>query len=233
MNKSKKLSVVIPVFNEEKTVGKVVEKVLNQKNVFEIIVVDDGSTDNTLRSLGRFKNSLGARKSRIKILLHEKNIGKGAALRTGIKDAQGDFIIIQDADLEYDPSQFHLLLSHVKNDNAVFGSRLKTQNPKAYFLTFWGNVLLTKFASLLFGIKLTDSYTCYKLLPSKVAKSLEFTSNGFEIEAEITGKLAKNGIPIVEVPIRYVPRSYKDGKKIKAGDAIKGALTFLKVKFLE
>ena len=220
-----KLSVIIPAFNEEKTILKIIKKVLLQPNVHEIIVVDDGSTDNTLEILRKIKNK------KLKIFSHPRNLGKGAAIRTGLNESQGDFILIQDGDLEYDPREYPKLLQFASLSTVVYGSRIKGNNPHAYTRTYIGNTLITTFANLLFGIKLSDSYTCYKLLPSKVAKDLNLKSNGFEIEAEITGKLAKKGIKIVEVPIKFKPRTYEQGKKIKAKDAIFGAFTFLKIRF--
>lgn len=228
----KSLSVIIPVFNEEKTIKEIIGKVIKQKNVKELIIVDDGSIDNTLAVIGKFKNSLKNNKYKLKIILHDENRGKGTAVRTALAYVEGDYVIIQDADLEYDPVQYDNLLAQVSSKKVVYGSRLRDdKNQKAYFITYLGNVLLTRFANLLFNIELTDSYTCYKLLPTKVAKSLKLSSSGFEVEAEITAKLAKRRIPIVEVPISYIPRSYEQGKKIKTKDAIKGILTLLRIRF--
>jgi dolichol-phosphate mannosyltransferase len=221
-----KLSIIIPVYNEGKTIKDVLSKVLKQTLAQEVIVVDDGSNDKTVNLLEKIKSQ----NPKVKIMIHPKNLGKGAAVRTGISKATGDYVLIQDADLEYDPSDYKKLISHASYKKAVYGSRLLTKNPHAYNRTYLGNIFITNFCNILFGTKLTDSYTCYKLLPTKIAKALNLYSNGFEIEAEITGKLAKRKIPIKETPISYKPRGYEEGKKIKAKDALKGLLVFLKIK---
>ncbi len=223
-----KLSIIIPAYNEEKTIGQLLIKVLGQTLVQEVIVVDDGSKDETINILRKIK----AHNSRVKIIIHPNNLGKGAAVRTGISNVAGDYVLIQDADLEYDPTEYKHLLSKASEQRVIYGSRLLTQSPHAYSRTYIGNVILTNFCNLLFGTKLTDSYTCYKLLPTKIAKDLKLSSNGFEIEAEITGKLAKRNIQILEVPISFKPRRYKKKKKIKAQDALKGFLMFLKIKLV-
>lgn len=221
-----KLSVIVPTFNESGTILQTLEKVLSQKKVYEIIVVDDGSKDDTPRLLKKFKQP------KIILITHIKNLGKGAAIRSGIKAVKGDYLIIQDGDLEYDPGQFGILIKYASPETVVYGSRLMVgnQNKYAYFYTLLGNLLVTKTFNLLYGQKLTDSYTCYKLLSVKVAKKLNLRSNGFEVEAEITAKLAKMGIKIIEVPIKYNPRSYKEGKKIKTKDALKGFFTYFKIR---
>jgi len=219
------VSVIIPSYNEGKTLKKVIGKVLKQKNINEIIVIDDGSKDKTWKILQKIKNP------KIKTFKHKKNQGKGTAIITGIKKAKYDYILIQDADLEYDPDNYKIIFSKANKKVAVYGSRLKTKNNFAYIRTYLGNVFITTIGNILFNIKLTDSYTCYKLIPTKIAKSLNLNSKGFEIEAEITGKLAKKKIQIIEVPISYKPRNYEEGKKIKAKDAIKGFFTYLKVRF--
>lgn len=221
----KKLSVIIPAFNEESSIKEILEKVLALNYLWEVIVVDDGSKDKTFSVLKKISHP------KLKIFKHPTNLGKGAAIKTGIKEVSGDYLIIQDADLEYDPREFKNLLANAKNNKAVYGSRMLSNNAHAYFRTYLGNVLVTGWCNLLFGTSLTDSYTCYKLLPAKIAKELNLTANGFEIEAEITAKLAKKGIPITEVPITYSPRSYQQGKKIKAKDALKGLWTYFKIRF--
>lgn len=220
-----RLSVIIPALNEEKTIAKVIEKVLKQKKVFEVIVVNDGSTDNTKNVVKKISNP------KVKLYIHPKNLGKGAAVKTGLEKVQGDFVLIQDADLEYNPEDYHKLIKEVNNNTVVYGSRIKGKNKRAYNRTYFGNVLLTKFTNFLFGTNLTDSYTCYKLIPTRIAECLNITSKGFELEAEITAKLARNGVKIIEVPITYLPRSYEQGKKIKAKDAWRGFKTLLKIRF--
>lgn len=219
------LSIIIPVLNEEKTITKVINQVLKQKNVGEIIIVDDGSIDKTPKILSKLKNS------KIKILTHLQNRGKGAALRTAFKVVSQDYALPQDADLEYNPNQFSLLAKTADPNTVVYGSRNLGQNKHAYTRTYLGNLLVTGFFNVLYNRHLTDSYTCYKLIPKKILQSLNLDSNGFEIEAEITAKLTKKGIKIIEIPIRYSPRKYKQGKKIKARDALRGILKYLTLRF--
>jgi len=222
-----KISVIIPAYNEENTLPEILRLVLRQKAVGEVIVVDDGSKDSTWKLLKKIQLA----NPRIKPIRHAINLGKGAAIRTGLTKATLNYILIQDADLEYSPANYGDLLKHASCKVAVYGSRLKTANDFAYLHTLLGNILITALGNILFGIKLTDSYTGYKLLPAKMIRSLQLKSDGFEIEAEITGKLAKSKVPIIEVPITYHPRKYNEGKKIKAKDALKGAVTYLKIKF--
>ncbi|QQG43352.1 MAG: glycosyltransferase family 2 protein [Candidatus Daviesbacteria bacterium] len=220
------LSVIIPVYNEEKTVEALLKKVLSLKNIFEVIVVNDGSEDQTKGQLDKIKNP------KLKVFHHPVNQGKGAAVRDGIKKAKGDFLIIQDADLEYDPHQFGKLMDQATMNLVVYGSRILGHNRHSYIRTYLGNVLVTNFYNLLYFKHLTDTYTCYKLIPTKIAQKLKLASNGFEIEAEITAKLTKMGVRIIEVPIKFKPRSYEQGKKIKAKDALLGLWTYLKIKWM-
>jgi len=192
--------------------------------------VNDGSTDKTPQILKKIKSSYARKNPKLKVLTHKNNLGKGAAIRTGLRQATGDFVIIQDADLEYNPKEYTKLLRKVSDKVAVYGSRLKNKNPHAYARTYLGNVLITAFCNVLFGTHLTDIYTCYKVLPINVAKNLDISSSGFEVEAEITAKLLKQKVRITEVPISYAPRKYEEGKKIKAKDALIGALTLLKIR---
>lgn len=231
-----KLSIIIPVYNEERTIRQILNKVAqvrlpNSINK-EIIVVSDGSTDNTDRILSAIKN--------IRFLRHEKNIGKGAAIRTGLKNATGDLIIIQDADFEYDPSYYRLLLEPILKENAqvVYGSRLTN-----YPFNLWGknktvlpthliaNKFLTLLTNLLYGSKLTDMETGYKLIKREVLLKIPLVSNGFEIEPEITAKILKLKIPIVEVPIKVIPRTYQEGKKIGFSDGFLAIWTLIKYRF--
>lgn len=218
-----KLSVVIPVFNEEKTIEKIVEKVLSEETPKEIIIVDDGSFDKTREILKRIKGN------NIKVIFHEKNRGKGAAVRTGIKNAKGDVLIIQDADLEYDPNDYQKLLGLIveKKTKVVYGSRLKKlrfrlwgKNKTPLPLHYLANRFLSFLSNILLGSRLTDMETCYKMMTREVYRSLDLVSDRFEIEPEITAKILRAEYEILEVPIQVKPRSYKQGKKIKAKDAI-------------
>lgn len=232
----KTLSIIIPVFNEEKTVETILRKI--EKTEIsgikkEIIVVDDYSSDNTRQILSGLKNI------RFKLLNHKKNLGKGAAVRTGIKQVTGDYIIIQDADLEYDPSYYQALLEPILERGAqvVYGSRLMH-----YPLKIWGtnktvlpthliaNRFLTLFTNLLYGSRITDMETGYKLFKKEVLNRLNLKSNKFDFEPEITAKILKLNIPIEEVTIKVKPRSYSEGKKIGLMDGFWAIWTLIKYK---
>lgn len=225
MKNSPTLSVIIPAYNEEKTIDKALKQVRARTEIFEIIVVDDGSEDKTGEVLTRHQNP------RVKIVSHRQNKGKGRAVVTGLAQARGDYVLTQDADLEYYPSDYPKLLEPIMTGQAevVFGSRFKAAR-KGYFAAQAGNWLLTQIANLLFGLSLTDSYTGYKLLPRKLFIDLNLESERFEVEAEIVAKLAKGGIQIIEVPINYRPRSYREGKKINFIDFLKGVATLIKIR---
>ena len=226
-----KLSIIIPIFNERRTVAELVARV-EAAPVFdyskEIILVDDGSTDGTSQLLGR----LAAAHDAI-LLRHEKNRGKGAAVKTALARASGDLVLIQDADLEYDPAEYpRMLAAYTPQTPVVYGSRNVKKTNRGYSHYVLGAALLTRFTNLLFGSKLTDVYTCYKLFPRTVVNSLTLRQNRFSFEAEITAKLLKNNVPITEVPINYYPRSFPDGKKIRFRDGVAGAWTIAKEKFI-
>lgn len=231
-----KLSIIIPVFNEEKTVGKILKKVLDLKiaNVEkEIIVVDDGSTDKTRQILKQIKN--------IKIILHDNNKGKGSAVKTGIKNATGDYIIIQDADLEYDPEQIRTLIQPILENQAevVYGTRLKRlpnfskeEKTFQFLLHYFGNRFLSLITSILYGQFVTDMETCYKLFPKKAVDRMKLNARGFEFEPEITAKLLKSGYKILETPINTIPRGYDEGKKLNTfRDGTKALMTLFRYRF--
>lgn len=236
-----KLSVVIPVFNERKTIGTIINRVLAEETPKEIIIVDDGSTDGTWEiiqnSIRQQADKIQNFNSKLKVLKNEKNTGKGAAVRKGIDNATGDVLIIQDADLEYDPKYYKQLLTPITSGKTkvVYGSRLKTMK-----LAFWGkektpmplhylaNLFLSFLTNILYGSNLTDMETGYKMMTKEVYKSLDLKSNRFEIEPEITGKIANLGYQILEIPIETKPRDYRHGKKIKARDALTAVNTLFK-----
>lgn len=235
-----KLSIIIPVFNEEKTIDKVLERVLALKIPpvdIEIIVVDDGSTDKTAQILKKAKNK------NIKFLMHEKNCGKGAAVRTGIENASGDYVVIQDADLEYNPQDLKILVSEVLRGGAmvVYGTRLKRmpnlsrdERTPQFLLHYFGNRFLSLLTSVLYGQWITDMETGYKLFPKSAMKKVRLNAKGFELEPEITAKLLKNGFKIKEVSITTNPRGYDEGKKLHTvRDGFKALLTLLKYRFVE
>jgi glycosyltransferase involved in cell wall biosynthesis len=223
-----KLSIIVPALNEQKTIGLVVEKLLNLDLLpwnKEIIVVNDGSTDDTEKEIQPF---LG----QIIYLKHPSKQGKGASIKDALGRATGNAVIVQDADLEYDPAEFPVLLKEFSSSRpAIYGSRNLKPKRRGYFHYVLGVKVLTDFTNLLFHSKLTDIYTCYKLLDLRLIKSLGLASSGFEFEAEVTAKILKLGITIKEVPINYYPRSFEEGKKIRAQDALKGFLTILYIKF--
>lgn len=224
-----KITVIVPVYNEAKTIGQVIKKLdeLYFDNINkEIIIVDDGSTDGTKEIL----ESLRAEGLDFKVIFHEKNAGKGAALRSGLAASSGDIIAIQDADLEYNPDELKKLLTPLiqKESFVVYGSRFKMENPILYKRYYVGNRILSWLVSVLYGQKITDSYTCYKLFFKKTLNDIDLKSDGFDIEAEITCKLIKKGYKILELPITYRPRSLGEGKKISWSDALKGLWTILR-----
>ncbi|MEK7827812.1 MAG: glycosyltransferase family 2 protein [Thermodesulfobacteriota bacterium] len=208
MNTAKILSVVIPVYNERETVREIVEKVLNLDFVAEIIVVDDGSTDGTRELLERTKFD-----ERVKLFFHDRNLGKGAALRTGFGHVTGEIVAIQDADLEYDPNEFIEMIRPIRDGVAdvVYGSRLSGGKPQRAHL-FWhrmGNGFLTFLTDLLYNTTLSDMETCYKMFRKEVIETIRIQSDGFSVEPELTAKICKNKRwRIYELPISYYGRSY-------------------------
>lgn len=226
-----KLTIIIPAYNEQKTIEDVLERVLSLEMGVEkeVIVVDDGSTDGTKEILERLK----VQDERLKVIYHGKNQGKGVAIKTALKNATGDVIAIQDADLEYNPQELKNLIQPLilKKADVVYGSRFISKNPVLYWKYFLGNKFLSLLISILYGQRVTDSYTCYKLFRKCVVENIKLFSNGFEIEAELTCRFLKEGHKILELPISYRPRSLKEGKKINYKDALIGVYTILRLKF--
>lgn len=228
-----KLSVIIPVYNEKKTIRKTIDKVKNTqlRNISkEIIVVDDCSNDGTREIL----KNIGDKS--LKILYHEKNMGKGSAILRGLKDAAGDIILIQDADLEYNPKEYKRLLKPIieNKSEVVYGSRfnsIRKNLKKMYKLHYIGNLFLTFMTNLLYGVKITDMETGYKVFTREVIKNMTLNANRFDFEPEITAKIIKRGYKIYEVPISFKGRKFDEGKKITWIDGVKAAYYLIKYRF--
>ena len=221
------VSVIIPCFNEKDTITQIIEKVENATVLLkEIIIVDDLSTDGTREILEKINNPI------IKIFFHLKNQGKGAALRTGFSKVNGDICIIQDADLEYDPSDYQKLIKPIIDNKAdvVFGSRFKgdAAHRVVYFWHRIGNGFLTLLSNLLTDINLSDMETCYKVFRKEVIQSITIKENRFGFEPEITAKIAKKKLRIYEVGISYYGRTYSEGKKITWTDGIRAIYCIIK-----
>ncbi|HIS88118.1 TPA: glycosyltransferase family 2 protein [Candidatus Avigastranaerophilus faecigallinarum] len=229
----KKVSIIIPVFNEKNTIKALLEKVQNANFSSlekEIIMVDDCSNDGTTEILRELSKNY-------KVFFHEKNQGKGAAIRTAIKEATGDFVVIQDADLEYLPDDYDKLLPFLINDEAdvVYGSRFKNQeNSKNFILkNKIANKFLTLLTNILYGAEITDMETCYKAFKRELIQSITIKSNRFDFEPEITAKIMKRKARLKEVPISYFGRGHDEGKKINWKDGIHAILTLIKFRFTD
>ncbi len=231
--REKNLSIIMPVYNEKDTVKKIISRVLLLEMVKELIVVDDGSTDGTRELL---KNS--SFDERVRVIFHPVNMGKGAALRTGFKEAKGDIVAIQDADLEYDPNEFIEMIRPIEEGVAdvVYGSRLSGGKPQRVYM-FWhkiGNNALTFLTNFLFNSTLSDMETCYKMFKRRVISNIEIKSNGFSVEPELTAKILKNrDLRVYELPISYYGRTYAEGKKISWKHGITAILTLFKFRFMD
>lgn len=212
------LSVVIPVYNEKSTIREIVDLVLEQPEVDEIVLVDDFSTDGTREILRTMEG-----RDKLTILFHPRNRGKGAALRTGFAAASRDIVLIQDADMEYDPSDYPHLLAPIRmgRADAVFGSRfLGGPHRVLYFWHYLANRFLTLFSNMLTGLNLTDMEVCYKVFRREVIQDMHLICDRFGIEPELTAKLAKRRARVYEVPVSYFGRTYDEGKKIGWRDGI-------------
>jgi len=235
-----KLSILIPAYNEEHTIQTILEKVKEVKLEYgvtkEIVIVNDCSKDKTIEKAEEFMSSNPDMD--IRLFSQEKNMGKGAAINRAIKECSGDYLIIQDADLEYDPQEYNLLLKPVFMDNAdvVYGSRFIGHHPHR-ILFFWhsiGNKFLTFLSNMMTNLNLTDMETCYKLIRSSIAKDINITERRFGIEPEITAKLArKPKIRIYEVGISYYGRTYEEGKKIGWKDGFRAIFCIFKYRFVK
>ena len=226
------VSLIIPVLNEEKTIFTVIRKCSNQPVVKQLVIVNDGSTDGTKDLLDKLSKKNNKRVL-LTVLHHEFNMGKGAAIKTGLTKVLGKYVMVQDADLEYSPEEIKYLFNEARKtkNGIVFGTR-SHHKKKGYLLAQLGNWYLNVMFNLLFGYNLTDSYTCYKLIPRTIWQAMDLKSDGFEIDAELLSKLCKYGYQIKEIPISYFPRKYSEGKKIKWVDLFKATGAALKVRFL-
>ena len=242
------LSIIIPAYNERNFIEEVIRRVMDTPYDKEIIIVDDGSTDGTREILNKISN-IEYRISNIepeagklnthyvndvKVIFHEKNMGKGGAVRTGVGAAMGDIVLIQDADLEYDPKDYPGLLEPILEGKAdvVYGSRFLGGTHRVhYFWHYAGNMLITLVSNMATDLNLTDMETGYKAFKREVFQGIEIKSNRFGFEPEITAKVARKGCIIYEVPISYYGRSYAEGKKITWKDGVKAVFTILKYKW--
>lgn len=221
------LSVVMPVYNEERTVGRIIGEVLAQRPVQELIIVEDCSRDDTWAALQEWPR----RDPRVRLFRHEVNRGKGAALRTGLAQANAPYVIVQDADLEYDPGEYHLLLAPALAGRAdvVFGSRFMGGPRRVLY--YWhsvGNKLLTTFSNMTTNLWLTDMETCYKLFRRDVIRKITVEEDRFGFEPEVVAKVARLGVRVYEVPISYNGRTYAEGKKINWKDGVSALRCILK-----
>lgn len=226
------ISIIIPVLNEENTIDKIIQAIeavdLGSYRK-EIVIIDDGSSDSTPNKLKKISQE----NKDVKVVTHKRNSGKGMAIRTGLANISGDIVIIQDADLEYDPQDYKVLIKPIIEDKAkvVYGSRLLKNNKRGILRYYLGGRLVTFFTNLLYNSKITDEPTCYKVFKADIFKKIKLTCKGFEFCPEITAKVLKLGYKIYEVPISYFPRSQKQGKKINWRDGVKAIYYLFKYRF--
>jgi dolichol-phosphate mannosyltransferase len=224
------LTVLMPVFNERSTLTTVLDRVLAVPVRKEIVIVDDASTDGTTDLLRR---SVDGRYPNVTVIYRERNGGKGAAIRTGIPAIRGEFVVIQDGDLEYEPEDFVRLLERLRatGASAVYGSRFLGARPRMRLLNWIINRLLVALVRVLYGARLSDEATCYKLFRSQLLQGLPLNCRRFEFCPEVTAKVLRSGHQIVEMPIRYTARTHAQGKKIRWTDGVSAILTLLRYRF--
>jgi len=226
-----RLSIIVPVYDERNTVVEIVRRMraVDLPVEREIILVDDGSTDGTRDVLGQLSDST------VRVLLHPHNQGKGAAIKTGLAQVTGDLVIVQDADLEYDPEDWPKLLAPVLRGKArvVYGSRFTGERRNMLFTHWVGNRFLSLMTNVLYNTTLSDMETCYKLFDRDVLDGLDIKASGFEFEPEVTAKVLRQGIRIYEVPISYAGREFHEGKKITWRDGLVALWTLVKFRFVD
>ena len=231
----KDITIIIPVFNEIKTIKKLLNKIFNLKIKKQIIVVDDGSSDGTLNILKKNKKKIN------KLILHKKNLGKGAAIISAKKHIQGKYVAIQDGDLEYNPNDLVKIYNYLKKNNLdiVYGSRVlkksKFQNTKnfTHFIRIWGNIFLTFVSNIINSQNLTDAHTCYKVFKSSIFKKIKLKEKGFAFCPEVTTKISNKKYKIVELSISYNGRTYEEGKKISSLDGLEALYCLIKYRFFK
>jgi dolichol-phosphate mannosyltransferase len=221
-----KLSILIPTYNEAKTLPILLDRVLSVPVEKELVIVDDGSTDETGRILEGYQSV-----ENILIIRHDRNLGKGSAVRTAIPHITGEIAVIQDADLEYDPMDFPRLMEPIQRGEARVVYGVRKFSPYSYWTYALGGRFLSLLTSILFGQPLRDVNTCYKMIDPKLLKSLPLEGTRFDLDLEITARIARQGIRIHEIPIRYKPRSFQEGKKICWKDGAVAVGVLLKVRF--
>lgn len=224
------LSVIIPAYNEAATLEEIIRRVRTTGLAGEIIVVDDGSSDGSAAILARLQDD---GQPELRLLRHSHNQGKGAAVRTGLAAVTGDLVLVQDADLEYDPADYQSLLAPFADPGvqAVYGSRNLRRNPQSSFAFYWGGRLLSWITNRLYGSRITDEATGYKVIRTALLRDLGLREDGFEFCPEVTGKLIRRGVQIHEVPISYRPRSWSDGKKIRWHDGLTAIWALIKYRW--
>ena len=225
-----KLSVVMPAYNEIATIDEIIKRVKAVELEKELIIVDDCSTDGTREYLQKLRDP------QIRVFFHDKNMGKGAALRTGIQQASGDVVVIQDADLEYNPQEFHQLLAPILDGRAdvVYGTRFGGSTNRVHL--FWhyvANRMLTLFSNMFTNLNLTDMEVCYKMFRAQVIKNITLRSNRFGFEPEVTAKVARMDCRVYETPVSYAGRDYSEGKKIGWKDAVKAIFAIIYFRFFD
>ena len=240
------ISIIIPAYNEEKYIVQLLDNIksVDTENIGfhkEIIVIDDGSSDQTLKLAKKVALSQPGI-----TVIHQDNQGKGNAVQKGVQEAKGDFVLVQDADLEYDPNDYIPMLKCLKNScTSVYGSRTLGQikfynrnfpffgrHPDQNFAPWLAGVILTLWVFILYGRWITDTLTAYKIYPIDVIREMDIVTHGFETDHEITAKLINHGIQIIEVPVKYSPRSFEEGKKIKMRDGFVALWTFFRFRFI-